>query len=76
MTKSALVKIGVPAEQAEGMRRVRSIRSILDQHDAAAARLWAATQERLRELVAGEERPAEDKPEEKASDEPVAAPAS
>ncbi len=72
MTKSALVKIGVPSEQAEGMRRLRTIRAILEQHDAAVARLDAATQERIRELVAGEEKPVEDKPEEKASDEPVA----
>lgn len=52
MTKSALVKIGVPAVQAEGMRRLRRIRQILEQHDAAAARLEAATNERIREAAA------------------------
>ena len=52
MTKSALVKIGVPANQAEGMRRLRRIRQILEQHDAAAARLEAATNERIREAAA------------------------
>lgn len=51
MTKAALVKIGVPSEQAESMRRLRRARQILDQHDAAIARLDAATAERIREAL-------------------------
>jgi hypothetical protein len=51
MTKSALVKIGVPSGQAESMRQLRRVRQILEQHDAAIARLDAATQERIREAV-------------------------
>ena len=66
MTKSALVKIGVPSEQAEGIRGLRRIRQILEQHDAAIARLTAATNDRIREAAAStqaddieEESPAE-----------------
>jgi hypothetical protein len=51
MTKSALVKIGVPSEQAESMKQMRRVRQILEQHDAAVARLIAATNERIREAV-------------------------
>jgi hypothetical protein len=51
MTKSALVKIGVPSGQAASMRQLRRVRQILEQHDAAIARLDAATQERIREVV-------------------------
>jgi hypothetical protein len=49
MTK--LVKIGVPSEQAQSMKKMRRIRQILEQHDAAAARLDAATNERIKEAV-------------------------
>jgi hypothetical protein len=52
MTKSGLVKIGVPALQAEGMRGLRKVRQILEQHDAAIARLVAATNDRIRATVA------------------------
>jgi hypothetical protein len=52
MTKSALVKIGVTSERAQGMRFTRSVRQLLDQHEAAMARLDAAFRERLREVVA------------------------
>ena len=48
MTKSALVKIGVPAQQASNMRVLRQVRQILDQNDAAIARIQASTQERIR----------------------------
>ena len=49
-----LVKIGLPRKQAEGERRVRRMRQILEQHDAAIARVNAATNERMRqELEAG-----------------------
>jgi len=51
MSKSLLVKIGVPSGQAESMRQLRRVRQILEQHDAAIARLDAATQERIREAV-------------------------
>lgn len=51
MSKSELVKIGVPPAQAEGMRRLRQVRQILDQRDAAVARLDATTQDRIRELL-------------------------
>jgi hypothetical protein len=51
MTKSPLVKIGVPPEQAQGIRGLRRIRQILEQHDAAVARLTAATNERIREAA-------------------------
>jgi hypothetical protein len=49
-----LVKIGVPTIQAQGVRLQRRVRQILDQHDAAVARLDAATRERLREALADE----------------------
>lgn len=66
MTKSALVKIGVPPEQAESMKQMRRVRQILDQHDAAVARLTAATNERIREVImemtSPEESPAEESP--------------
>jgi hypothetical protein len=51
MTQSALVKIGVPSEQAESMKKLRRVREILDQRDAAVARLNAVTEDRIRELV-------------------------
>jgi hypothetical protein len=53
--KSDLVKIGVPSEQAQSMRRMRRIRQILEQHDAAVARLDAATNERIKEAVSADE---------------------
>lgn len=46
---SELVKIGLPKKQAEGERRVRRMRQILEQHDAAIARVNAATNERMRQ---------------------------
>lgn len=52
MTKSALVKVGIPPEQAHSMRRLRRVRQILEQHDAAVARLDAATNERIKEAMA------------------------
>ena len=55
MSKSALVKIGVPPEQAHNMRLLRRMRQILDQRDAAVARLDATTQERIREAVNAED---------------------
>lgn len=55
MTKSALVKVGLPSAQAESMKQMRNIRQVLDQHDAAIARLNAATAERIREIVTGHE---------------------
>jgi hypothetical protein len=51
VSKSALVKIGVPSEQAESMKRMRRIRQIMEQHDAAIARLDAATNERIKDVV-------------------------
>jgi hypothetical protein len=51
VSKSALVKIGVPPEQAESMKLQRHIRQLLEQQDASIARLRAATNERIRELV-------------------------
>jgi hypothetical protein len=51
MSKSPLVKIGVPSEQASSMRRLRRVRTILEQHDAAIGRLEAATHERIREAM-------------------------
>lgn len=51
MTKSALVKIGVPSSQAQSMKKSRRARQIFEQEDAAIARIHAATLDRLRELV-------------------------
>jgi hypothetical protein len=67
MTKSALVKIGVPSQQAQGMRRLRRIRQILEQHDAAQARLDAATMDRIREVGGAEESDTEPAAEEPAT---------
>jgi hypothetical protein len=53
------------AAQAQGIKGLRKIRQILEQHDAAIARLTAATNERIREAVT-----ADDSGE---ADEPVAA---
>ena len=52
---SELVKIGLPRKQAEGERRVRRMRQILEQHDAAIARVNAATNERMRQELAAPE---------------------
>jgi cysteinyl-tRNA synthetase len=49
MTK--LVKIGVPAEQAQSMKRLRNVRAILDQRDAAVARIDATTADKIREAL-------------------------
>jgi hypothetical protein len=54
MSKTDLVKIGVPSEQAQSMRLMRRIRQILDQHDAAVARLSSTTNERIREAMRDE----------------------
>jgi hypothetical protein len=70
MTKSSLVKIGVPAEQAHGMRRLRRIRQIIDQRDAAVARLDAATNERIREAMNADDSQASETSD---AEEPVAA---
>lgn len=51
MKSGALVKIGIPAAQAAGMKRLRQVRAILEQHDAAVARLDAATNQRIREAT-------------------------
>lgn len=51
MTKSALVKIGVAPEQAQGMQWMRRIRQLLDQGEAAKARIDAATQQKIRDFV-------------------------
>jgi len=59
MTKTALVKIGVPSEQAESVRFLRRMRQIIDQRDAAVARLDASTRERIREALLEEEAGAE-----------------
>jgi hypothetical protein len=55
MTKSALVKIGVPAQQASNMRVLRQVRQALDQGDAAIARVQASVQERIRVMLAGDD---------------------
>jgi hypothetical protein len=60
MSKSDLVKIGIPAQQAESMRLMRRIRQILDHHDAAVARLTLTTNERIREAMSGETHEAEE----------------
>jgi hypothetical protein len=64
MSKSALVKIGLPSEQAESMKRMRRIRQIMEQHDAAVARLDAATNERIKEIVnaSDSDMPADEEP--------------
>jgi hypothetical protein len=67
VSKSALVKIGVPPEQAESMKLQRHIRQLLEHQDASIARLRAATNERIRELVNA---PESDAP---ADEEPAAA---
>lgn len=55
MTKSALVKIGVPSEQAHSEKRLRRVRQLLEQRDAARARLDAATEQNIREALAGDD---------------------
>lgn len=72
MTKSALVKIGVPSVQAESLKRYRQVRQILDQRDAAVARLDAATDARIREVLSVDETPAVEEPA-TTTDEPIAA---
>jgi hypothetical protein len=62
MMKSALVKIGVPSEQAQSMRRMRRIRQILEQHDATVARLDAATNERIKAVVIADDAEDHDAP--------------
>jgi len=64
VSKSALVKIGVPSEQAESMKKMRRVRQVLEQHEAAAARLAAATNERLKEIVNAQDSdaPADEEP--------------
>ena len=60
MTKTALVKIGVPSEQAQQIKGLRRIRQILEQHDAAGSRRSAATNERIREAVSADNEAEED----------------
>jgi hypothetical protein len=67
VSKSALVKIGVPSEQAESMKRMRRIHQVLEQHAAAVARLDAATTDRIKEIVNAHDRDAT------ADEEPAAA---
>jgi len=64
VSKSALVKIGVPSAQAESMKRMRRIHQVLEQHAAAAARLDAATTERIKEIVNAQDSnaPADEEP--------------
>lgn len=54
MTKSTLVKIGVPPQLAGNMRQLRHLRQILDQGDAAVARIQASTAERMRAALAAD----------------------
>lgn len=70
MTKSALVKIGVPSAQAESMKWSRRVRQIIEQEDAAIARIHAATAERIRALVNEQFAP---EAETEAADEPPTA---
>lgn len=51
--KTDLVKIGVPSALAQSMKRLRTIRQVLDQTDAAVNRLQAAANQRIREITAG-----------------------
>ena len=67
MSKSALVKIGLPSEQAQSVKRLRHVRQLLDQRDAAVARIDATTADKIREALTA----AED--ESGADDVPVAA---
>jgi len=69
MSKSALVKIGLPSEQAEGQRLVRRVRQLVDQQDAAFARLAADFKARMRAIVeeeTGASAPTADEPEREA----------
>ncbi len=47
----ALARISVSPQQAESVKLSRRIRQILDQEDAAIARIAAATKERIRQAV-------------------------
>jgi hypothetical protein len=51
MTQSSLVKIGVPASQAESVRLIRRVRQVMEQHDAAVARLGAELRARLKAIT-------------------------
>jgi hypothetical protein len=51
MSRSSLVKVGLPPQQAESMKKLRRIHQILEQHQAAVSRLDAATNERIKEVV-------------------------
>lgn len=60
MTKSALVKIGLPSEQAQSVKRLRHVRQILDQRDAAVARIDANTADKIREALTADVSETED----------------
>lgn len=45
-----LVKIGVSPQRADSERRLRRVRQLLDQRDAARARLDAATEQQIRDV--------------------------
>lgn len=48
---SALVKIGLPSQQAEAQRFVRRVRMMLEQRDAAFARIEADFRARIKALL-------------------------
>jgi hypothetical protein len=51
MSQSALVKVGLPSHLAEGARGVRRMRQILDQRDAAMARIETECRQRMKALL-------------------------
>ena len=51
MSQSSLVKVGLPSHLAEGARHARRVRQLLDQRDAAFARVDADFHQRLKSLV-------------------------
>jgi hypothetical protein len=53
MSKSALVKLGMPAPQAQAMKRARQIRQVVDQFDAMIVRAEVAMAQRIREILNG-----------------------
>lgn len=51
MSQTALVKVGLPSHLAEGARGVRRMRQILDQRDAAMARIETECRQRMKALL-------------------------
>ncbi len=51
---SSLVKVGLPSHLAEGARLAKRIRSILDQREAAFARVEADFRERMKAVLEDE----------------------